>query len=86
VQSADPLNVDIDKLTGLTATEENGFIEISTDSAIKLQLKENSPANFWLRVRTDYPELSYKALKVLFPFPTTYLCEKVISALMYLKN
>jgi hypothetical protein len=82
----DPFNVDIDKLTRLTAAEENGLIEISTDSALKLQFKENSLANFWLHVRTDYPELSYKALKVLIPFPTTYLCEKAFSALMYLKN
>jgi hypothetical protein len=71
-----PFNVDIDKLTGLTAAEENGLIEISTDSALKLQFKENSLANSWLHVRTDYPELSYKALKVLIPFPAPYLCEK----------
>jgi hypothetical protein len=62
------------------------LIEISANCALKLQFKENSLANFWLHVRTDYPELSYKALKVLIPFLTTYLCEKAFSALMYLKN
>jgi hypothetical protein len=82
----DPFKVGIDKLTGLTAVGENGLIEISTDIALKLQLKENSLANFWLHVRTDYTELSYKSLKVLIPFPTIYLCEKAFSALMYLKN
>jgi hypothetical protein len=76
VQSADSFDVDINKLTGLTAAEVNGLTEISTDGALKLQFKENSLANFWLHVRTDYSELSYKALKVLIPFPTTYLCEK----------
>jgi hypothetical protein len=55
------------------------------DSALKLKLKENSVAIFWLHVRTDYPELSNKALKVLIPFSTTYLCENIFSALMYLK-
>jgi hypothetical protein len=82
----DPFNIDIDKLTGLTAVEENGLTEISTDSELKLQFKENSMANFWLHVRKSYPELSYKPLKVSIPFPTTYLCEKAFSALMYLKN
>jgi hypothetical protein len=62
------------------------LIEISADSALKLQFKENSLANFWLHVRTNYSELSYKALKVVIPFPTTFLCEKAFSALMYLKN
>jgi hypothetical protein len=86
VQSADPFNVDIDKLTGLSAAEENGLIEISTDSALKLQFKENCLENFWLHVQMDYPELSYRALKVFLLFPTTCLCEKAFSALMYLKN
>jgi hypothetical protein len=81
-----PFNVDINKLTGLTAAEENGMIEISMDSALKLQFKENCLVNFWLHVRTDYPELSYKALKVLILFLTTYLCEKAFSSLMCLKN
>jgi hypothetical protein len=82
----DPFNVDIVKLTGLTAAEENGLTEISMDSALKLQFKENSLANFWLHAQMDYPELSYKALKILIPFPTTHLCEKAFSALMHLKN
>jgi hypothetical protein len=54
----DPFFVDIDKLMGLTAADENGLIEISTDSSLKRQFKENSLANFWLHARTDYPELS----------------------------
>jgi hypothetical protein len=42
----DPCNVHIDKLTGLTAAEENGLIEISTDSALKLQFKEKFSGEF----------------------------------------
>jgi hypothetical protein len=60
--------------------------EISTDSALKLKFKENSLANFWLHVRKDYSDLSHKALKVLIPFPTTYLREKSFSAVKYLQN
>ncbi|XP_078503770.1 zinc finger BED domain-containing protein 5-like [Lissotriton helveticus] len=50
----DPFNVDIDNLMGLTASEENGLIEISTDSALKLQFKEMalSLTNFWLHDST----------------------------------
>jgi hypothetical protein len=35
----DVFYVDIDKLTGLTAAEENGLIAISTDSALKFQFR-----------------------------------------------
>jgi hypothetical protein len=56
----DPFNVAIDKLTGLTAAEENGLIEISTDSALKFQFEENFLEIFWLHVRTDIPNYRIK--------------------------
>ena len=74
------------ELEGLTAAEEEKLIEISTDGALKLQFKEQSLQNVWAYLQADFPELSKKAMKVLMPFVTTYLCEKSFSALVYLKN
>ena len=37
-------------------------------------------------VASEYPLLSQKAVKILLPFATTYLCEVRFSALTYLKN
>ena len=71
---------------GLTAAEEEKLIEISMDNALKLQVKDRSLSNFWAYLQADFPELSKKAMKVLMPFVTTYLCEKSFSALVYLKN
>ncbi|XP_025416803.1 zinc finger BED domain-containing protein 5-like [Sipha flava] len=70
----------------LTSPEEDNLIEISTNGSLKLQFNQKSLENFWLHVQKDYPVLSSKALKVLIPFPTTYLCEKAFSALVYVKN
>lgn len=66
--------------------EEDSLVEISIDSSLKIQFNQKSLENFWLHVRKDYPEFSSKALKVLIPFPTTYLCEKAFSALFYINN
>ena len=33
----------------------------------------------------EYPELAKKALEALIPFPTTYLCEAAMSALVNIK-
>ena len=34
----------------------------------------------------EYPELAKRALEALIPFPTTYLCEATMSALVYIKT
>ncbi|XP_025414328.1 zinc finger BED domain-containing protein 5-like [Sipha flava] len=77
-----PFEIDITQINGLTSLEEDNLIEISTNGSLKLQFNQKSLENFWLHVQKDYPVLSSKALKVLIPFPTTYLCEKAFSALV----
>jgi len=76
----------VNGLKGLTAAEEDKLIKISTDGALKLQFKKQSLPNFWAHLQADFPELSEKAMKILMPFVTTYLCEKSFSVLVYLKN
>uniref|UniRef100_A0A8D0KS80 HAT C-terminal dimerisation domain-containing protein n=1 Tax=Strix occidentalis caurina TaxID=311401 RepID=A0A8D0KS80_STROC len=78
--------INVYELEGLTAAEEDKLIEISTDGAPKLQFKEQSLPNFWAHLQADFPELSKRAMKVLMPFVTMYLCKKSFSALVYLKN
>jgi len=81
-----PFEIDIHQINGLTSLEEDSLVEMSTDTSLKMQFNQKSLEHFWLHVRKDYPQLSSKALKVLIPFPTTYLCEKAFSALVYIKN
>lgn len=63
------------EINGLVSLEENSLLEMSTKGSLKIQFNKRSLANFWLQVRSDYQDLSNKALKNLMPFPTTYLCE-----------
>lgn len=41
---------------------------------------------FWCEQIAPYPNLAMRALKVLVPFTTTYLCETGFSALLNLKS
>ena len=54
----DPFSVSVYELEGLTAAEEDRLVEISTDSPLKLQFKEQSLSHFWAHLQEDYPELS----------------------------
>ena len=49
--------------------------ELPCDRTLKIQFREKSLSAFWPSVSTEYPLLSTKAVNILLPFATTYLCE-----------
>ena len=66
--------------------ELEGLAELSCDRTMKIQFREKSLSAFWLSVSTEYPLLSNKALNILLPFATTYLCETAFSTLTNMKT
>jgi hypothetical protein len=60
--------------------------DLSSDVTLK-NLKNNSSLDkFWLEVHSEYEVLNEKALRVLLPFPSTYLCEGGFSAVIASKT
>ena len=41
---------------------------------------------FWIAVKEEFLQISDKAIAVLLPFSTTYLCEQSFSTLVLIKN
>jgi len=70
-----PFKIYIYQINEPISFKEDSIIEMSTDNIIKIQFIYKLLDNFWFHVRTNYPDLSTKALKVLIPFPTNNLCE-----------
>ena len=70
----------------LTGKELEELAEISSDRTLKISFLQQQLSKFWLTVAFEYPLLSQKAVKILLPFATTYLCEAGFSALTNLKN
>lgn len=70
----------------LTTEEQEQFIDISSDSTLKSTFVSSSLLEFWGLVKQEYPQVGNKALRVLIPFVTSYLCEVGFSALAVIKT
>lgn len=71
----------------LSIPEKEQLIEISSDIQLKLRKSHcKSVSEFWVPLIEEYPQLSFKALKMLLPFHFTYLCEVSFSTLSLIKN
>jgi len=82
---SNPFLTDIDSLNLLTS-EINQFIELTSDTTLKMLYPRVSLIKFWTQASHEYPELSQKALKTILPFATSYLCECGFSALVAIKT
>ncbi|KAF0773483.1 zinc finger BED domain-containing protein 5-like [Aphis craccivora] len=73
-------------LPNFTTTEEEQLIDISSDSSLRMKFSSFSLLGFWSSIKDEYSEISNKALHVLLPFTTSYLCEAGFSAVAVLKS
>lgn len=70
----------------LNHTEKDMVIEIRSDLGLKTMFSSVSLSQFWIKLETEYPILFEKAMRILLPFTTTYLCEVTFSAMTLLKT
>jgi len=74
-------------LNSLTVVEKENLIEIRADRSLKLQFNYLSLTDFWIMIeQSDTGPLGLKAVNILLPFCTTYLCEKAFSTLTLIKT
>ncbi|XP_067132430.1 protein FAM200A-like [Centruroides vittatus] len=69
-----------------TSLEEESLIDLSCDNTLKLKFGSMELSDFWISVKEEYPLLSGKALRILIPFATSYLCEAGFSAVAVIKS
>ena len=60
-------------------------LELQSSPAAKTKFSSSPLIEFWCSMLQEYPELAKRALEVLIPFPTTYLCEAAVSAFVNIK-
>jgi hypothetical protein len=60
--------------------------EIATSSSVKSEFNQEPLPDFWIGLRTEYPDSANRTVKTLLPFATTYLCESGFSALTSMKT
>ena len=73
-------------LQGFTSLEAEQFIDLSSDHTLKNTYNPNSLISFWVKARAEFPLVGCKALCVLVPFATPYLCKAGFSAVAIIKS
>jgi len=71
----------------LSSIEYKSLIDITSDSTLKSTFSSNSYVQFWQNLKnTSFDDLSRKAITILLPFTTTYLCEAGFRPIRLLKS
>ena len=70
---------------GFTSLEAEKFIDLTSVLTLKSIYNPNSLISFWIKARIAFPLVGCKALYVLVPFATSYLCEASFSAVAVIK-
>ena len=71
---------------GFTSLEAEQFIDLSSDLTLKSLYNLNLLISFWVKARSEFPLVVCKALGVLVPFATSYLCKAGFSASTGIKS
>jgi len=78
--------VSVNEIIGLTFAEKDNLISLKNDRTMKLKFKEMTVNKFWIYGQAEFPEISIKAITILLPFSTSYLCEQGFSAVNTIKS
>ena len=62
------------------------LIDLQSCRKSQLEFENLKLENFWCSQLLTFPRLAKKALTILIPFITTYLCEKGFSTILHIKN
>ena len=69
-----------------SSAEEDQLIDMSSNSTLTLRFTSQTLSEFWLGVEREYPLNGHKAVNILLPFATSYLCEMGFSTVAALKT
>ena len=81
----DPFFFDIDSMSDNDLIKDN-LIDIRVNKHSQVEFNNLDLEKIWCSQLKSFPELSRKALEILTPFATTYLCEMGFSSLLHIKS
>ena len=76
----------INNTNNFSTEEEEQLIDLRNDVFFQALFPQKSLDEFWLSVYKSYPTIGTKAIKILLPFASSWLCEYGFSALTEIKS
>ena len=70
----------------LTLPEQEELTELRDDRGLRLRFSNLPLESFWLKTSNEFSNLAYRAILILLPFSTSYLCESSFSAMIAIKD
>lgn len=75
------------EISSMSLAEQEELIDLQCDEFLKATFEaENSLTRFWISVKEECPKLFQKAIEILIPFATTYLCDTGFSTIAAMKS
>ena len=65
---------------------QDEFLELINDFTAWQEYEKKLLSQFWVVMKNSYPKTMKKALYILIPFVSTYLCESGFSSLLQMKS
>ena len=69
-----------------TEQEKEDYLDLTCNNSLKRKFHLVNPTNFWISLNDEYPAWTKKALRMVIPFATSYLCEAEFSAMAVIKS
>ena len=66
--------------------EKEDYIDLTCDNSLKKKFNSGNPTKFWISLNGEYSAWTEKALRMIIPFATLYLCEAGFSAMAVIKT
>ena len=76
----------INETSNLSIEEEEQLIDLRHDLFFQASFPQKSLDEFWLSAYKSYSTIGVKAIKIILPFASSWLCEYGFSALTEIKS
>ena len=82
-----PFTANVDEcFTDDMNVEQEQLVQLVCDTGARHIYDNVDLSQFWISMLKSYPTVAAKAIKILMPFPSTYLCELAFSKMLNIKT
>ena len=74
------------KIENVPERYQEEFIDLITSDCTNTDFDSLTVNQFWIKQLLRYPNLAEGMLRILMPFPSTYMCEVTFSSLLLIKS